>query len=166
MTIDIQTATLIVLGVQTIIFTTTLIVLIYQNRGLATQNRQLSHSLRTATYMDIMAKGNALFDRVIDFPQALGPIMFGELPGEVDTEQTYLKRAYILALLNLFHWVCLQYSQGNIDADSWGRWKDLIGLIAGRPEVQDFWQNLEIREKRYIPQFVTMMNECTGTTAA
>lgn len=147
-------ATTLILIVQTIIFTLTLGAIVWQISSLKKQ-------LKDQIYMDIVSKVDSLYEKVLEHPEALGPLVFGS---RKDSDKNalkdyYLKQGYVLSFFNLFHWVFLQRDRGNVSPDSWRRWEYLLEGFLSRSEVVAFWKTLEARDQRYKRNFVLKIGE-------
>lgn len=149
-----DTTILIFIVLQTIIFALTLTAIFWQI-GI------LKNQLKDQIYMDIASKVNGLYEKVLEYPEALGPFVFGSVKfsDKNSLKDYYLKKGYQLSLFNLFHWVFLQHDRGNVSPDSWRRWESLFKAFLSRSEIVAFWNELEARDQRYNADFVVKVGE-------
>jgi hypothetical protein len=128
----------------------------------ARQTKNLQQSIEANVYLGIVERGNALFERALDYPRTLGPLLLPPSPTQMspnDESEYYMQRCYLLSLFNLFHVVFLQHKRGVVDDMSWQRWQSLIGYwIKEHREFGRFWNELPVRNHRYHEGFVKFID--------
>ena len=70
----------------------------------AKQSQLLRKSIESNVYMGIVERGNLLFERVLDYPRTLGPLLFKPAPATrtpQEETQFYMRLAYLLGMFNL-----------------------------------------------------------------
>lgn len=129
----------------------------------ALQTKLLRRSIESTVYMGIVERGNALFEKVLDYPRTLGPLLFDPLKGSntpQEETQQFMRLGYLMGMFNLFHVVFLSHSKGVVDGLSWNRWLGLISyFLRSHHEFSDYWRVLPVKQARYHPDFVKFIDD-------
>src|SRR5260370_7463871 len=70
------------------------------------QTKSLQQSIEANVYLGIVERGNALFERALDYPRTLGPILLPPTTVQMspnDESEYYMQRSYLLSLFTLLH---------------------------------------------------------------
>lgn len=148
------TTTDLILIMQTIVFTITLIALI-------AQNRHLTKTLKIKAHQDMVDRIQRLDELIINKPH-LGRILNADLTS--DNLKDIEKETFIYLILNFFEMIFILKHKDIIDEDEWVPWKKTIIRYINLKHFRDLWIKQIKPNKMFYGPFYDFINNNIKST--